>query len=267
MSLIMADSMIGMLKNYRVLWINGRYGGGKTALAHKLGQELLDSGFSRYLVSNVRSVWRDNPEKVVLRDGLLADCCVILDEGGLFLKTGHDADQFLAFMRKMNIVLIIPSVMPPAARVRFLTAQRIMTLNTVGLPLWLYKMTLRYGSVTEELKFGWWRPSEIFGIYDTAGAPDDDGGLDEYVKRWTAEIKKTTGYKSKYARQGDEGALGQISGFSDVGASENGGGSGGAELSAVENQRRQFESFAESAEEISSALSIFGQSVNRKRRR
>lgn len=264
--LIGADGVVGMLKNYRVMWINGRYGGGKTALAHMLAHELLRSGFSRYLISNTRSVWRDDPAKVQLRDGVLADSVMILDEGGMFLQTGREADQYLAFMRKMNIVLIIPSVQPPSARVRFLTVQRFMTLGAVGLPMWLYSMTLMSGGIREQMRFAWWKPQEIFGIYDTVGAPTDDGGIDEYLKAWTVQLKSSTRSLSKY-RGGASGAISEISQGVDTGGSGIVREQSDSQLPAVGGIGRDAEVIAEAAEEISGAFSLFGQQAHRSRRR
>lgn len=249
--LLGAESTLGYLQTYRIVHVGGRYGGGKTALAFKLAGELLDRGFSRYLVSNVRSVWEDTPADVVLRDGSYADAVVVLDEGGLFLKSSFDAEKFLAFLRKLNIVLIIPSVLPPSSRVRMLSIQRTMNLQTVGLPLWLYTTTLYYGHVKENSKFWWWRPSEIYGIYDTLGFPSDDAGLGSWVERWTSDAAKKSGYKEKSPSGG----------FSVV-ASPSGG-----ELSVVEALGRVVETLDESAGEFSQAISLLAQGKDKKRRR
>ncbi len=179
--LINSQAVVELTKMYRVLWIQGRYGGGKTALAFRLAYELLNSGFSRYLISNCRSVWSDSMDDVTVRDGAYLDACIILDEGGLFLRTGKDTEDFLAFMRKFNIVLLIPSVRPPSRSVCQLSVQRVLNLRKLALPAWLYRCNLRYENIRENYWFLWWWPSEIFGIYDTRDVPVDDAGVSDWL--------------------------------------------------------------------------------------
>jgi len=267
MGLILADSMLGMVRNYRVLTIGGRFGGGKSALAHMIAYWLLERGHVRYLISNVRSVWRDNPEKIEMRGGKLVDAVVILDEAGIFLETGRDAKKFLAYLRKMNIILIMPTVLEPSKTVQFLTAQRTMTYNPMGVPLWWYRMNLRYGSQKESYGFGWWKPHEIFGIYDTSGAPEDDGGLDYYVKQWTKELQTATGTKVKvpeYQRSAlFESAL---SGGNDIGGNTVLEREKEQQFSEVENSGRASYLAIEAASRMEDAISLFERGFNRKGR-
>lgn len=203
MGLINASVALGYLKTYRVVHIDGRYGGGKTALAYRLAYELLEQGFAKYLVSNVKSIWNDDPAQIQLTqhpDGqLTADVVAIIDEGGLFLKLGYDADKYLAFLRKLNIVLIIPSVRLPARDLRYLTIYRAFNAQIVGVPAWFYRLDLARGKARERDYFVWTNPSEIFGIYDTLGFPSDDAGLSDYVKRWTDEAASKAGYERPQA--------------------------------------------------------------------
>lgn len=258
MGLIAAEATLGYLRTYRIVHIGGRYGGGKTALAQKLAADLLESGFCRYLVSNVRSVWQDEPADVVLRDGLYADAVVVLDEGGLFLKSSFDAEKFLAFLRKLNIVLIIPSVLPPSSRVRMLSIQRTMNLQSVGLPLWLYTTTLWYGHVKENTRFGWWMPSEIYGVYDTLGFPSDDAGLGEWVEKWTNKAAKSHGYKEK---RGSFSFTGLGSDTSDTSSAADG------QLQIVEGLGRVVAALDETAGDFNQAVSLLGQQRSKRGRK
>lgn len=203
MPLIGRETIVGMLQTFRVLWIGGRYGGGKTALAYRLAYELLDSGFSRHLLSNCRNVWRDEPADVVLRDGRYLDTVVILDEGGLFLRTSRDADDFLAFLRKLNVVLIVPSIKPPAPSVRMVSVQRVANLQSVGLPAWVYNVSVEYGRQRDRERFVWWRPSEIYGIYDTTDVPVDDCGIGDYLESVVSNLVESQGHgKSRRGKRG-----------------------------------------------------------------
>jgi hypothetical protein len=194
--LINAAPLIGLVKTFRIVHFSGRYGSGKTALAYRIAYELLESGFSRYLLSNCNDVWREDPADVVLREGRFLDCCVILDEAGLFMENSRQAKQFVAFMRKMNVVLLLPSVDPPPGRVRFLQVQRQFNLMALGLPLWLYTARLNTGMAREKYGFGWWRPVEIFGVYDTGDFVSDDEKIGEFL---AGHVERLTG--GRYGKQ------------------------------------------------------------------
>lgn len=239
--------VVGMLQTFRVAWISGRYGGGKTALAYRLAYELLNSGFSRYLLSNCRSVWRDDPRDVVLRDGRYLDAVVVLDEAGLFLRTSRDADDFLAFLRKLNVVLILPSVKPPAPVMRMLTIQRVANLSAIGLPVWVYEVSVDYARQRGRERFAWINPSEVFGIYDTTDVPVDDCGIGDYLYSHVAELVERAGH-------------GRSKRFKRVLEVESGGGQSGIEA---------FDSAAisDAVEQFTSAVSLLAGGHERKRRR
>lgn len=191
--LVNAYAVVEMLRLYRVAWISGRYAGGKTSLAFRLAYELLDSGEYRYLLTNCRSVWSDDPSAIEARDGKL-DAVVILDEAGLFLRTNADAERFLAFLRKFNVVVILASVWPPATAFRHFRIQRVLDFRRLGLPLWLYRAVLRYESVAEQYWFAWLDPAEIYGIYDTRDIPVDDAGIGARLQLHLSEELSRRGY-------------------------------------------------------------------------
>lgn len=199
MPLLGAGVFMDMLKTSRLLNMAGRTGGGKTSLAYRIAFELHEAGFIRYIFSNVDSVWNDDPRDMALVERRI-DAAFILDEGGLFLEKRTEFKQYSAFMRKLNIVLIIPSVWEPMTGIKFLRVQRLMSLEVVGLPVWVYRWRLSHGEIRERGLFFWRQPSEIFGVYDTAGFPTDDDGIARYITKWTDEAKKQAGYGRK--RQG-----------------------------------------------------------------
>jgi hypothetical protein len=189
MPFLNGSPFFGTLNNYRVLTIDGRYGGGKTALAFRAAYELCTNYGYRYILSNCRSVWTDSPSSVQLRNNAAGkpqylDAVIILDEGGLFLKLSRDTDDYLAFLRKANVVLILPSVSEVARSLRSLTIQRVFNGQTLGLPAWVYTFLVSKGHIREKTSLVWWRPSEIFGIYDTDASPTDDGGLGDFLVDW-----------------------------------------------------------------------------------
>lgn len=187
--------------NFRVLWLAGRYGSGKTAFAHYLAYHLLkDYGF-RYLVSNVKGVWADDPASVKLerrneREGLKADAVVILDEAGEFVGSKSDADKWLYGLRKINTVLILPSVRPPYGDLRSIEIRRRWNGQGFLLPMWRYGVEMNNGSEHEEFAYNWWFPDKIFGVYDTDGYPSDANEILTAMKDWIAQSAKDGGYEA-----------------------------------------------------------------------
>ncbi len=201
--LINGTPIVFLLRGYRVAHLAGRFGSGKTAFAYRLAYELLEHHGFRYLLSNCNDVWSDRPEDIVLRpdthgDPTYLDTVVILDEAGIVFEGTAHARQFVAFMRKFNVCLLLPSVESPPARVRFLQIQRKYNFDALGLPLWWYEARLSTGLDRVRYLFGWWRPSEIFGVYDTADFPADDSDIGEYLQ---SHVERKTGQRAKRARR------------------------------------------------------------------
>lgn len=176
--------LVAMLNQFRVAWLMGGYGSGKTLLAYSLAWELYKSGRYRYILGNSSSVWTDSPENVVLRDGSYVDAVVILDEGGLFMRVSRDADQFMLGLRKLNITIIVPSVLPPSQRIKFLQVQRVLNGQVIGLPAWIYEYRLSIGSEHEKSWMALIKPSEMYGIYDTMDYPIDDLYMSDWFDYW-----------------------------------------------------------------------------------
>lgn len=212
-SLLYSDEIIGLTNSYRVIWIDGRYGGGKTSLAHMLAYELLKSGKYKYLVSNVNSVWRDKREDIKPDADKRLNCVVILDEGGLFIDDPRKAQRFKTALRKLNVVVITPSVEPPSSRMKFITVQRELSFEFVGLPAYLYRWSLKKGMVTEKGRFAWWKPAGIFGIYDTSQNPMSDSGIAGFLIEAAERVNKdVVGYLYSEDVLGIEDGSSEVSG-------------------------------------------------------
>lgn len=179
-----ANPLVHTLNSYRIVWGMGGYGSGKTLNGFDIAYLLMKTGRYRYILSNCNSVWTDSPEDVVLRKESFVDAVVILDEGGLFMAMGRDARAFLLGLRKLNITIIVPSVLPPATSIRVLQMQRTLNLSVIGLPVWIYEYRLNVGSAKEKSKYAIINPSEIYGIYDTMDYPIDDAYLSEWFEYW-----------------------------------------------------------------------------------
>lgn len=194
MGLIMADNILNYARNYKVVFVDGRYGSGKTSFAFILAYELSKRFGFRYILSNVASVWTTPLEDVQLREDRYIDAVFVLDEGGLYLDSPGAAKAWMPFLRKLNVVLIIPSVYPPSTILQKLTVQRLYNLGVFGVPLWWYGCFLRSGRNKADDRFFWWQPSGIFGIYDTDGMPDEADEQLVKLRGWTKQAQQVAGY-------------------------------------------------------------------------
>lgn len=265
MPFVGADLFMGYVRHYRAVWFDGKYGSGKTALAVRVAHELVERGIVRYVLSNVECVFADKPENVVLRSGkrgaLYVDAAIVLDEAGMFIKSSRDSDDYLAYLRKLNVMLLLPSVEPLPGKLARLVVERTYDWTTMGLPFWQYRLMLQTRQQQEATSFFWRNPSEIFGTYDTIGYPSDDDELKEYLRKWTAQAARGLGYN----------APSQKSTFSVVpnySSSGEGAATANADLSSVvATLGRVAESIEESAKETSLTLSLSRSGEQGKKRR
>ena len=167
--------------NFRTLWLSGRTGGGKTALAVRIAYELLDREYVRHVVSNIPMAFATDPWSIQPDEADRLHTLVILDEGGMFLKTTSDTEQYLAFLRKSNIYIIVPSVKEPHRDLRILSCERLFNAQKIGFKGWVYQYLLRTALVKETEKFFWPDPSEVYGLYDTDARPVDDFGISDWL--------------------------------------------------------------------------------------
>lgn len=197
------DVAYATLKAFRFVWLGGRTGGGKTALAFYLALKLLQDGLVDEIVSNIPSVGvfpsdRIEPVKKA----------IIIDEGGLYLKFSKDFEMVAAFLRKQQNYLILPSFIPPAREFSFFTIQRIANLRRI-LPLpfeaWLYRWNVEYRAQSSSGNFLWTNPQSVFGLYDTSAAPADDAGISEWIQGYVnEELKKSYGGLTRNREESEE---------------------------------------------------------------
>lgn len=179
---ILMDDLTDMVVRFRTLWIDGRYGGGKTALAVWLATLICRGGYADKIVSNT-------PLNLPLVDKLqerdvydVKFAVLLLDEAWRYLGKGksRNIDDWLGYLRKYDQVLLLPSVRPLAADLRSLQALRTMNWQVLGIPLWQYSYMVDDGTgglrraVKRSKKerrgrvFEWsfWQPQRVFGLYD-----------------------------------------------------------------------------------------------------
>ena len=188
-----AEPILGVLDMYRLIWISGRFGGHKTALAFKIAERYLEKGYK--LATNSRCVWADEIENINLDEGNQLHAVVVLDEGGLYFKSSRQIEQIAAYAAKMDVVYIIPSFFPPTKTAQVINIQPIVSLKATGLPIIVYKWRVDIGSFKEKGWFLWIYPQEIYGIYSR----QDPGDEPEIIINWL--VDKSNEYREKYGRK------------------------------------------------------------------
>jgi hypothetical protein len=171
-----ADIFLSNLTFYRLLSIEGRYGGGKTALATVLAAYLLEAGFVDTVVSNVEISFAS---KVVAP---LRNSCIVMDEAWIYLSKRAAVFEYAAFLRKFNHYLLMPSVWPPNRLLTRFSVERVFNLFSIGLPAWLYNWQVLRGEVKDRGRFLLWHPEAVFGYFDTDAIPADDGGIYKVIQ-------------------------------------------------------------------------------------
>jgi len=190
--LINASGFIQTVWGYRLLWILGRFGGGKTSLAYRLAQEYLDDGYR--LISNNASIWADDLSEIKLLDSNHLKAVVILDEGGLVFKSSKQIEMIAAYANKMDCIYIIPSYFPPTRTAQVVTCQPIVNLKAAGVPLIAYRWRCKLGGFEDRGSFFWLNPGEIYGIYSRQDPGDRAGEIVSFL------VEKSEEFRSRYGR-------------------------------------------------------------------
>lgn len=260
-----ADLYFGYVRQFRCVWFDGKYGSGKTALAMRTALQLCEMGVCRYILSNLQSPLVTRPADVELRPGVRgawhADAAIVLDEAGTFIKSTRDSDGYLAALRKLNVILLLPSVEPLPPKLARLVVERTYDWGTIGLPFWQYALSVTTRKQKEATSFFWRSPSEIYGIYDTIGYPTDDNEIKEYLNEWTKKLAVSTGYKAPVSPSTFRWVSDSASG-SESGNTEN-----SASMATVEALGRLADALETSTQETSLSLSLFRDIESGKKRR
>lgn len=210
--LIGASTFWGMFTNFRVLLLEGRYGGGKTSLAFLLAAKLLAEGRVDNVVSNIPSSLTGGV------DGLSRPSAIVLDESWIYIEGRKDALDYAGFVRKFEHFLILPSVFDINPRLSAFSCWRIFNAYSLGLPIWFYRWNLRK-RVKESGIFGVLNPKAIFGHYPTKFVAGTDGGIaDELAKiskgagfvGTRREQRERVGVSVSFDDGGDSGALEEL---------------------------------------------------------
>jgi hypothetical protein len=191
MSFVNAASIMSVISAYRIVWISGKFGGHKTALAFEIARSYLEKGYR--LLTNSRCVWADDFTGLELNDKNQLKAVVVIDEGGLYFDNTRQIKQMAAYAAKMDVVYIFPSFFPPPTIAQVVNIQTVVSLKATGLPVIIYKWVIRLGQFKEQGWFFWWDPSSIYGIYSRQDPGELPDKLRDYLVRQSEEYRKRYG--------------------------------------------------------------------------
>lgn len=160
---------------FRVAWIRGRYGAGKTSLAVMMANRLLAEGRVEVVVGNIPMTTKSEVSVP------LPSAAILLDEAWLYIEGRKDVSDYGGFVRKFEHYLLLPSVFPVHARFSYFFVQRVFNGYTLGLPLWFYRWGLRQADIREYGYFAIMHPTAVFGHYPTKYVPGTDGGVGDAI--------------------------------------------------------------------------------------
>ncbi len=190
MGLVASDVFIHNLKVFRSCWFRGRYGGGKTLLSVALA-DLLHKKHDYNVFANIPVHVDGVIPEMALCDGTSPRCdegckmgyqkyhtVVVYDEAWMALGLGMTSMKaiaaYLAYLRKFDLIMLLPSVQPMARNSYMLWCERKMNLGTMGIPYWAYEWGLPRKSAKDSGgSFGFLLPNAYFGKYDTHTQADD----------------------------------------------------------------------------------------------
>lgn len=111
--MILPSTIYNKLETYFFIWVKGENRSGKTNLCFHLAESYLRSNFR--LMSNTKSVWNDDfsdLETLLDSNGML-NCIVILDEGGVYMRTKESIREVMGFKGVLNSMFLMPSTEEP----------------------------------------------------------------------------------------------------------------------------------------------------------
>lgn len=194
--LVNADILLQAIQSYRLVWLSGRFSGGKTSGAYRIAQEFLEQGYR--LITNNMCVWADKFEKVQLLDeSNHLKSVVILDEGGQYFKSSKQIEMIASYAAKMDCIYLIPSFFPPTRTAQVIIIQPVFNLKAAGLPVIVYRWRVKVGSFEDKGNFFWINPQEIYGVYSRQDPGDNASQIIEFL------LQRTQEFRSRYGRGED----------------------------------------------------------------
>ncbi|KAA3645708.1 MAG: hypothetical protein DWQ07_12275 [Chloroflexi bacterium] len=187
--MIIDNGFMDEFRHTRMCSIEGYLGAGKTLIALAIAEPFLKEGYR--LITNMSCVWNDEHiEDWDIEEGLKA--VIIVDEGGLYLRTMKSVSDISSFARKLDCYLIFAGRrLPHEELCELILSPSYDFQRNWGLPFFRYKWTVNpqlTGRYSGWLFFA--GRSGYFGIYDTVDPGDSAEVVVRYIERQTGRLFK-----------------------------------------------------------------------------
>lgn len=181
--MLVGEIFLNTFRTERVCWIGGHYGSFKTALALRMGIEFVERGWSKHILTNFPCEVATDLHRLESLD----DCFCILDEAGVWMNEGTFRNV-IAYPRKINTYLCLASKVEPPLKARKMTVQMVFNFWEWGIPLLRFQCSVDDMNNRERFPLHWWRPSEVFGLWDTKYVVRSGRGLVEVINAAFARL-------------------------------------------------------------------------------
>lgn len=173
-----------LLREYRVGWIRGRYGVGKTLLAYalwylyfrRMGYRLF-CNFAAWGASSLEDLRPDASGRL--------RAYIIIDEGGDWLTARR---RVIYAARKLDYILVVSGRAAPPREVQELTIVGRYSLESSGIPLVRYTAVASAGGIKDHYNFWLFLPWRFWGMYSTRDLSSDPGPLIDTLSRYARGI-------------------------------------------------------------------------------
>ncbi len=175
-----AQVAFATLHGYRMVWIPGAFGNGKTLLSMGIyAQYFQPRGYK--LVSNTRSIWTEESlDNVQMDDNGHLKAFILIDEGGQYFTDGDDIRELLRNPRKMDYVLCFPSFHPPHRSAQIYQMQPTWSFRSAGIPLIHFDWYVKIGQYKTKGGFNWVLFQEMYGTYSS----QNPGASPASIRKW-----------------------------------------------------------------------------------
>lgn len=187
------------MQNYRVLWIAGRVGYGKTLLAYALWWEYYrPRGYNLYC----------NFEAFGAETGLPSEPrgFYIIDEAGDIFESSAHLRSVLRNMRKLDYYLVLPSFLPVPGLGRMVALYPSGSLRTIGIPVDFWKVAVDFGAFKFQQQFAIFLKEQYFGLFDSYSLVSK-----ERAYEIISLLSQFSGYSAKVSSSFDERYIVEIS--------------------------------------------------------
>jgi hypothetical protein len=190
------NTAFATIGGYRLVWIPGPFGNGKTAFA-MMAYALYFRPRGYRLVTNIKSIFTENLDDVGLDENGNLRAFILIDEGGQYFDTGKDVFEMMRNPRKMDYIFCFPSFIPPHRAAQILQVQPLYSWRSAGVPVTRMEWRAKIGTYKASGRFWWSFPQSIYGTYSTKDPASSPADIRLWLQEKTKEYRRLHGYDAE----------------------------------------------------------------------